>query len=93
MYHGLFVIVDVYLLFDDPESDLPAQQFEMERNGDIWNIYVEGLGIGQHYGYIAWGPNWEYDPNWLPGNIDGFISDVDHQGNRFDGFVSQHQWR
>ena len=62
------------LLFDDPESELPAQQYEMERTGDIWNLYIEGLGIGQHYGYVAWGPNWEYDPEWLPGSIHGFIS-------------------
>ncbi|MEC7983979.1 MAG: alpha-amylase family glycosyl hydrolase, partial [Myxococcota bacterium] len=72
------------LLFDDPESELPAQQYEMERTGDIWNLYIEGLGIGQHYGYVAWGPNWEYDPEWLPGSIHGFISDVDHRGNRFN---------
>ena len=72
------------LLFDDPESDLPAQQFELERQGDIWNIYVEGIGIGQHYGYIAWGPNWEYDEDWLPGTTTGFEADVDSAGNRFN---------
>ena len=56
--------VDV-LLFDDPESNRPTQQFEMSRFGDVWNLYVEGVGDGQHYGYVAWGPNWTYDDDWF----------------------------
>jgi glycogen operon protein len=72
------------LLFDDPESETPTQQFEMKRVGDVWNLYVEGVGVGQHYGYIAWGPNWKYDPEWHPGTIDGFEKDVDEAGNRFN---------
>ena len=55
-----------FYLFDDPESNQPTQQFPLERiNDSLWNIYIEGIGEGQHYGYIAWGPNWEYDENWL----------------------------
>jgi isoamylase len=72
------------LLFDDPESERPAQQFEMVSIGDVWNLHVEGIGLGQHYGYVAWGPNWEYDAAWLPGQIDGFRFDVDADGNRFN---------
>ena len=72
------------LLFDDPESELPAQQFELHRTDDLWHIYIEGIGVGQHYGYIAWGPNWEYDENWLPGTTIGFKTDVDSKGNRFN---------
>ncbi|MFT5679105.1 MAG: isoamylase [Myxococcota bacterium] len=72
------------LLFDDPESELPTQQYEMIRQGDVWNLYVEGLGLGQHYGYIAWGPNWPHDPEFFPGSTVGFLSDVDSQGNRFN---------
>ena len=72
------------LLFDNPEEELPTQQYEMTRSGDVWNLYVEGVGIGQHYGFVAWGPNWEYNPDWTPGNIDGFIADVDAYGNRFN---------
>ena len=45
------------LLFDDPEAKLPTKQFAMQRFGDVWNLYVEGVGLGQHYGYIAFGPN------------------------------------
>ena len=50
------------LLFEDPESDLPTKQYELVKSGDVWNGFVEGVGVGQHYGYIAWGPNWPYDP-------------------------------
>jgi len=72
------------LLFDDPNADRPVQQMEMSRVGDVWNLFVEGVGYGQHYGFVAWGPNWPYDPEWLPGKIDGFLADVDAEGNRFD---------
>ncbi|HEY3354309.1 MAG TPA: alpha-amylase family glycosyl hydrolase [Polyangia bacterium] len=72
------------LLFDDPEATLPTRRIPLERFGDVWNIYVEGIGVGQYYGYVAWGPNWPYDPEWYPGSIKGFIADVDAEGNRFD---------
>jgi len=72
------------LLFDDPESERPVQQFTMTRAGSIWNLYVEGIGKGQHYGFVAWGPNWPEHDDWLPGKIDGFRADVDAQGNRFN---------
>ena len=75
------------LLFDDPEVETPAQQFEMfpvSEGSPVWSLYVEGVGLGQHYGYVAWGPNWEYDEEWFPGAIDGFVSDVDEFGNRFN---------
>jgi glycogen operon protein len=71
-------------LFDDPESDLPTWQIPMTRQGDVWNLYVEGIGIGQHYGYIAWGPNWTHQEDFYPGSIIGFQSDVDSNGNRFN---------
>ncbi len=71
-------------LFDDPEAALPTRQFQMQRFGDVWNLYVEGVGLGQHYGFVAFGPNWPYDPKWFPGSIHGFVADVDAQGNRFN---------
>lgn len=73
------------LLFDDPEAELPTQRFPLTRVGeDLWNLYVEGIGLGQHYGFAAWGPNWPYEESWRPGQIDGFIADVDEAGNRFN---------
>lgn len=71
-------------LFDDPESDHPTRQYLMSRYGDVWNVFVDGVGLGQHYGFIAWGPNWPYVLSWKPGTIDGFIADVDGAGNRFN---------
>lgn len=74
------------LLFDNPESDKATREFEMTRlpGTDVWNAFVEGVGLGQHYGYVAWGPNWPYDEKWYPGSIHGFRADVDNQGNRFN---------
>jgi glycogen operon protein len=72
------------LLFDNPEAPLPTRQFPMHRFGDVWNIHIEGIGVGQHYGFIAWGPNWPYDPAWQPGTVKGFKADVDADGNRFN---------
>jgi glycogen operon protein len=72
------------LLFDDPEAALPTRQFPMHRFGDVWSIYVEGIGLGQHYGYIAFGPNWPYAEQWFPGSVHGFVADVDAEGNRFN---------
>ena len=71
-------------LFDDPESTQPTQQFLMTQYGDVWNLYVEGIGVGQHYGYIAWGPNWEYDETFYPYSTIGFTADADEHGNRFN---------
>ena len=68
------------LLFDNPDSDRPTRQFPLKRFGDVWNLYVEGIGVGQHYGYIAWGPNWPYDPKFVPGSITGVKADVDAIG-------------
>ncbi|MHB8873179.1 MAG: alpha-amylase family glycosyl hydrolase [Myxococcaceae bacterium] len=72
------------LLFDDPESNRATQQFDMTRVGDVWNLFVEGVGLGQHYGFIAWGPNWQENADWYPGSIFGFNADVDTAGNRFN---------
>lgn len=74
------------LLFDDPESNNPTMRLPLTRhpNSALWTIYVQGIGIGQHYGYIAWGPNWEYDPEFTPGSSKGFKTDCDDEGNRFN---------
>lgn len=72
------------LLFDDPESERPTRRIEMDRIGDVYNVYVEGVGRGQFYGVVAWGPNWTYDPEWFPGSVKGFKADVDVFGNRFN---------
>ena len=72
------------LLFDDGESSKPTRQFPLVRFGDVWNLYIEGVGLGQKYGFIAWGPNWPYQADFVPGSVKGFLADVDAQGNRFN---------
>jgi isoamylase len=80
------------LVFEDPEANLPTKEFPLQRLGNVWTGYVEGLGVGAYYGYVAWGPNWPYtrDPTWspdtiwVPGTIFGFLADVDAKGNRFN---------
>jgi glycogen operon protein len=83
VYSGRATRVEL-LLFDDPEANLPTRRIPMQQFGEVWNIYVEGIGLGQHYGYVAWGPNWPYDPEWYPGSPKGFLADVDADGNRFN---------
>ncbi len=72
------------LLFDDPEAEEPTRRFAMKRFGAVWNLYVEGMGVGQHYGFVAWGPNWTYEKTWRPGRILGFVADVDAEGHRYN---------
>src|SRR5207248_4210796 len=71
-------------VFEDPESNHPTRRFLMTRFGDVWNVFIEGVGVGTDYGYIAWGPNWPYVPTWEPGTTDGFVADIDQDGNRFN---------
>ncbi|MCL2325815.1 MAG: alpha-amylase family glycosyl hydrolase [Proteobacteria bacterium] len=76
------------LIFDseNPETDLPVIRIPMtKRDGShIWTVFVYGVGVGTHYGYVAWGPNWPYREDFYPGSNVGFISDCDAQGNRFN---------
>ncbi len=91
------------LLFDHPDADQATRTFEMTRTGDVWNVFVEGVGLGQLFGYVAWGPNWKYDEDWFPGSPEGFVADVDFAGNRFNpnkllfdpyckAFTRDHDW-
>lgn len=66
--------------------------FPLTKNANnVWSLNVplsqlQNLGItgAIYYGYRAWGPNWQYDPNWTKGSVTGFIQDVDSVGNRFN---------
>jgi glycogen operon protein len=60
-------------------------------DGNVWatSLSIEelkerGLKAPFYYGYRAWGPNWQYDPQWVPGSTAGFRADVDQAGNRFN---------
>jgi glycogen operon protein len=62
-----------------PESD-GAFTFTVQ----VADLMAAGLQDTIYYGYRTWGPNWTYDPTWIPGSAIGFATDVDQQGNRFN---------
>ena len=47
-------------LYDQPGDDVPAHRIELSppehRTGDIWHVWIEGVGPGQLYGYRVTGP-------------------------------------
>ncbi|MFP4383891.1 MAG: glycogen debranching protein GlgX [Spirochaetia bacterium] len=47
-------------LYDNPEDGKPAYSLELDpihnRTGDIWHVYIKGIGAGQLYLYKADGP-------------------------------------
>ncbi len=50
----------------------------------VATLRQRGLTGAIFYGYRAWGPNWTYSASWTPGSADGFVTDVDGNGNRFN---------
>ncbi len=50
-------------LFDHPEDSAPARAIDLDsarnRTGDVWHVWVEGIGPGQLYAYRMDGP---YEP-------------------------------
>ncbi|MBR4986831.1 MAG: glycosyl hydrolase [Proteobacteria bacterium] len=74
------------LIFKDPESAVPTKRIPMTKDEEsgIWTVFVYGIGVGTHYGYIAFGPNWTYDKNFEPGSTIGFKTDCDEEGNRYN---------
>jgi glycogen operon protein len=51
-------------LFDHPEDAVPARSIDLDsgchRTGDVWHVWVEGIGPGQFYAYRVDGP---YEPH------------------------------
>src|SRR5208283_3794028 len=51
-------------LFDHPEDAAPARAIDLDsarnRTGDVWHIWVKGIGSGQLYAYRVDGP---YEPS------------------------------
>ena len=51
-------------LFDHPEDAAPAQAIDLDsacnRTGDVWHVWVRGIGPGQLYAYRVDGP---YEPS------------------------------
>ena len=76
------------LIFDtnNPDTDQPVIRIPMtkDKESGIWTQFVYGIGVGTHYGYIAFGPNWPYSEEFKPGTSKGFITDCDEEGNRYN---------
>ena len=51
-------------IFDHPEDAVPARVIDLDsarnRTGDVWHVWVEGIGPGQLYAYRMDGP---YEPS------------------------------
>ncbi len=47
-------------LFDHPEDVVPARMIDLDsarnRTGDVWHVWVRGIGPGQLYAYRVDGP-------------------------------------
>lgn len=74
-------------LYNAPTGEDAAQEFWMVKNPSdhIWRAKIGNLPAGTFYAFRCFGPNWDYSPNWRRGNSsEGFLSDVDNQGNRFN---------
>ncbi len=84
--------VEVWL-YANPQNE--AEKLALTMNNDptthLWSLSVTADNLGNagltgtvFYGYRAWGPNWPFVPTWRKGSADGFLADVDNQGNRFN---------
>lgn len=59
--------------------------YPLARGDDgVWRGKLQGLPLGSCYGFRAWGRNWPYAEQWQPGELTGFIADLDEDGNRFN---------
>ena len=84
--------VEVWI-YANPQGD--AEKLALPMNNDatshIWSLSVSATDLKSagvtgtvFYGYRAWGPNWPFVATWKKGSADGFVADVDTQGNRFN---------
>ena len=77
-------------IFDSPQGEDPVMVLNMEKiDNDIFYTSVKDYVLNCHkrpvyYGYMLFGPNWEYLENWEMGSDIGFKSKVDRQNNRFN---------
>ena len=80
-------------VYKDSLGAQPVVTYTLSKDANhIWSRRVSvatlknsyGINGTVYYGYRAWGPNWTYSSSWSPGSSQGFITDVDAQGNRFN---------
>ncbi len=78
-------------LYDGTRAAVPKMKVLLDKSGDSFGkslslaqLAASGLGDTVYYGYRAWGSNWPYVQSWTPGSADGFVTDVDTWGSRFN---------
>jgi isoamylase len=82
-------------IYDKPIGGKVIAIKVLKKEGDKWGTALTkdaltktGIDIEAkqpvYYGYRAWGPNWEYNKDWVPGSLAGLNSHVDDKGNRFN---------
>lgn len=76
-------------VYADPWMSAPVATRVLDQVGADFaaSFDVEGIPMTQevlYYGFRAWGPNWTFDADWVPGSENGFNQDVDGDGNRFN---------
>ncbi len=77
-------------LFENPRGVHEYRRVELKKNSHTheWKTRLSADELKEkefiYYGYRVWGPNWVYDPRWVPGSNHGFLADVDAFGNRFN---------
>jgi len=78
------VLLEIYDTATDSEA---KHDYWLEKNtdDDIWRCKIKQVPEGCFYAFRDWGPNWPFDEASQRGNsAQGFISDVDEYGNRFN---------
>ncbi|WP_408648380.1 alpha-amylase family glycosyl hydrolase [Thermospira aquatica] len=76
------IVLEIYRV---PYGEDAVYRYEMAKGSDnYWRAKLKYVTNGTVYAFRAWGPNWPYVSSWQPGTTDGFLSDVDSQGNRFN---------
>jgi isoamylase len=63
---------------------VPTTSIDASRTLSLPDLAANGVSDTIYYGYRAWGPNWIFDPSWTEGSQQGFVTDVDADGNHFN---------
>ena len=85
--------IEVFI-YKTPSGAQEVVRYVLTKNAttNVWSKSVAvstlrnsyGITGTVYYGYRAWGPNWPYVSTWKKGLSNGFVSDVDPSGNRFN---------
>jgi isoamylase len=71
-------------LFDHP-TGAAVRSIVLDRDASgVFSTHVGAADATTYYGYRVWGPNWPFDPAWMPGSDAGWVADVDADGNRMN---------